>query len=104
MPTLTIEYTTESERLQLERLLAYSTELRAVADTAESGSVLAACEAHVLVAGRRLLRDHLQTTLQAHIDRPQKSAGCPRERPPFPHRDHRLRGHRFVAAVRPRVG
>jgi hypothetical protein len=72
MPTLTIEYTTESERLQLERLIAYSAELRAVADTAASGTVLAACEAHVLDAGRRLLREHLQTTLQAHIDRPQK--------------------------------
>lgn len=72
MPTLTIEYTTDSERLQLERLLAYSAELRRVADAAESGSVLAACETHVLDAGRRLLREHLQTTVQARIDQPQK--------------------------------
>jgi hypothetical protein len=72
MPTLTIEYTTESERLQLERLIAYSAELRQVAAVAESGGVLAACEAHVLDAGRRLLREHLQATVQAHIDQPQK--------------------------------
>ena len=72
MPSLTIEYATESERLELERAVAYLTEMRVVASTAAPGTVLDACESHALDAGRRLLRENLQASLQSHIDAKKK--------------------------------
>ena len=68
MPSLTIEYATDAERLELERAIAYFAEMRSVARTAPHGTVLAACESHALAAGRKLLRDNLQATVQSHID------------------------------------
>ena len=72
MPTLTIEYATEAERLELERAIAYFTEMRSVAATAAHGTVLAACESHALTAGRKLLRENLQASVQSHIDAQKK--------------------------------
>jgi len=72
MPSLTIEYTTAAERLELERVIAYCTEMRVVASTAAFGTVLAACESHALTAGRKLLRDNLQASVQSHIDAQKK--------------------------------
>lgn len=72
MPTLSIEYATDAERLELERAIAYFTEMRSVASSAPSGTVLAACESHALTAGRKLLRDNLQSTVQSHIDAQKK--------------------------------
>ena len=68
MPSLTIEYTTDAERIELERAIAYLAEMRKVAFTAAPGTVLAACEAHALDAGRRLLRETLESSVQSHID------------------------------------
>src|SRR5262249_8697684 len=44
MPTLTIEYRDESERLALEQAIAYVTDLRQLALDAPAGTVLDACE------------------------------------------------------------
>lgn len=72
MPSLTIEYATDAERLELERAIAFCTELRTVAATAAPGTVLAACESHALDAGRKLLRENLQSAVQSRIDSQKK--------------------------------
>jgi hypothetical protein len=64
MPTLTIEYQTEAERLLLEQALAFFAQMRQVADSAPDGTVLAACEQVALADGRRLVRDALGTAVQ----------------------------------------
>lgn len=68
MPTLTIEYQTEAERLILEQAIAYATGMRRLAVTAPHGTVLAACEQLVLTDGRKLLRDTLAGAIQARAD------------------------------------
>lgn len=55
MPTLTIEYDTDAERLQYERAIAYVQELNRVGADAAPGTVLDACEGFALDRGRRLL-------------------------------------------------
>jgi hypothetical protein len=64
MPTLTIEYQTDAERLILEQALAFFTQMRQVAATAPDGTVLAACEQVALDSGRRLVRDTLASAVQ----------------------------------------
>jgi hypothetical protein len=44
MPTLTIEYRDDAERLALEQAIAYVAHLRQLAQDAPDGTVLAACE------------------------------------------------------------
>jgi hypothetical protein len=68
MPTLTIEYQTEAERLLLEQAVAFFTQMRQVADTAPDGTVLAACEQVALADGRKLVRDALGTAVQQRAD------------------------------------
>ena len=68
MPTLTVEYATESDRLALEQAIAFVTDLRRLADTAPDGTVLDACEALAVGDGRRLLRDSLASAVQARAD------------------------------------
>jgi hypothetical protein len=68
MPTLTVEYQTEAERLLLEQALAFFGQLRAVAATAPDGTVLAACEQVALADGRKLVRDALGTAVQQRAD------------------------------------
>ena len=68
MPSLSIEYTTEAERLALEQAIAFFTQMQHVAATAPDGTVLAACEQVALDAGRRLLRDTFATAVQARAD------------------------------------
>lgn len=75
MPTLTIEYTTETERLALEPAIAFVAEMRQVAGAAAYGTVLDACETHALTAGRTLLRDTLESAIQSQIDAKKKSRG-----------------------------
>ena len=75
MPTLTIEYTTDAERLDLERAIAYFAEMRRVGATAPYGTVMSACEQLALGAGRQLLRDHLASAVQARADAQKKSLG-----------------------------
>src|SRR4051794_595287 len=50
MPSLTIEYTTDAERLVLEQALAYFAQMRQVAATAPDRTVLSACEQLALSA------------------------------------------------------
>jgi len=64
MPTLTIEYQSEAERLILEQALAFLAQMRQVAATAADGTVLAACERVALDSGRRLVRDTLASAVQ----------------------------------------
>ena len=79
MPTLTIEYTTEAERIELERAIAYVLEMRRLGATAAHGTVLDVCETFALGAGRELLRDNLAATAQVRADAEKKSpAGSPR--------------------------
>ena len=68
MPTLTIEYRTEAERLLLEQALAFFDGLRATAAGAPAGTVLDACERVALADGRRLLRDALADAVQRRAD------------------------------------
>jgi hypothetical protein len=68
MPTLTIEYHTDAERLILEQALAFVTQMRQVAATAPHGTVLAACEQLALADGRRLVRDTLAAVVQGRSD------------------------------------
>lgn len=80
MPTLTVEYATDAERLALEQAIAFFTQMRHLATTAPDGTVLAACEQLALTDGRALLRDTLAAAVQARADTPaqKKSARAPR--------------------------
>jgi hypothetical protein len=68
MPTLTIEYTTDAERLQYERMIAYIQEMNLLGLNAAHGTVLDACETFALDAGRKLLCDNLAAAIQARAD------------------------------------
>jgi hypothetical protein len=68
MPSLSIEYNTEAERLALEQAIAFFTQMRQVAVTAPDGTVLAACEQVALNDGRRLIKDTLAAAVQARAD------------------------------------
>ena len=64
MPSLTIDYHDDAERLALEQALAYVAHLRQLALTAPEGAVLAACEQLALQEGRALLRSTLTAALE----------------------------------------
>lgn len=68
MPTLTIEYQTEAERLILEQARAFFAQMRQVGATAPDGTVLAACEQVALDSGRKLVRDTLASAVQSRAD------------------------------------
>jgi hypothetical protein len=72
MPTLTIEYTTDAERIELERAIAYVQEMRRLGATAVHGTVLDTCETFALDAGRRLLRDNLAAAVQTRAEAEKK--------------------------------
>jgi hypothetical protein len=74
MPTLTIEYSTELERLQYERMVSYVQEMLRLGGTAAHGTVLDTCERFALDQGRQLLRDNLEAAVQARADAEKK---CP---------------------------
>lgn len=69
MPTLTVSlnYSTEAERLALEQVVAYLTHLHQVAADAPAGTVLDACEQVALGEGRAVLRTTLEAALQSRI-------------------------------------
>ena len=73
MPTLTLEYATDADRLALERPIAFVTDLRRLADTAPEGTVLDACEALAV-------RDSLTAAVQARAD----AADAPKKGPAGP--------------------
>lgn len=68
MPTLTIEYQTDAERLILEQAIAYASGMQRLGLSAPHGTVLAACEPLALTDGRKLLRDSLASAVQARAD------------------------------------
>jgi hypothetical protein len=72
MPTITLVYETEAERLILEQAAAYVAELRRVGATAPPGTVLAACEEVALASGRRWVRDSLAAALQDRVNAQKK--------------------------------
>ena len=77
MPTLTIEYRDDAERLALEQAVAYVTHLRQLALDAPDGSVLAACEQLALTDGRGLLRSTLAAALDSRTQDAEKKGGPP---------------------------
>ena len=77
MPTLTIEYRTEAERLILEQALAFCVQMRQVGATAPEGTVLAACERVALDSGRQLIRDTLASAIQGRADTTDASKKSP---------------------------
>lgn len=77
MPTLTIEYRTQAERLILEQALAFFAQMRQVSATAPDGTVLAACERVALDSGRRLVRDTLASVIQDRADSTDASKKSP---------------------------
>jgi hypothetical protein len=81
MPTLTIEYRDENERLALEQAIAYVAQLRQLALTAPDGTVLAACEQHALADGRALLRSTLAAALDSRIEAAEHKGGPPASAP-----------------------
>ena len=68
MPTLTIEYQTDAERLILEQAIAYVSSMQRLAANAPHGTVIDACEQLALTQGRKLLRDNLAAALQTRAD------------------------------------
>lgn len=77
MPVLTIEYRDEPERLALEQVIAFFTEMRQVAQTAPDGTVLAACEQVALRDGHALLRTTLAAAVQARVEAAERKGGPP---------------------------
>ena len=69
MPTLTIHYQTEAERLAYERAIAFVAELHQLGQDGPAETVLDACEGLALEKGRELLRDSLTAAIQARVDR-----------------------------------
>ncbi len=75
MPTLTIEYRDDHERLALEQAIAYVAHLRQLAQHAPAGTVLDACEQLALRDGRALLRSTLAAALHGRIDTAEQKGG-----------------------------
>lgn len=68
MPTLTIEYEDDSERLLIEQALAMVVDLKRTALEAPHGAVLAVCEAEAVAKGRRLTADALESALRRRVE------------------------------------
>jgi hypothetical protein len=81
VPTLTIEYRDEDERLALEQAIAYVNDLRQLAVTAPAGTVMEACEELALDKGRALLRSTLAAALHSRITLAEQKGGRPGSAP-----------------------
>ncbi len=77
MPSLTIHYRDEGERLLLEQAIAYVSQLRQVAQDAPAGAVLSACEQLALRQGRALLRSTLAAALEGRVAGGEQKGGPP---------------------------
>ena len=75
MPTMTIDYRDENERIALEQAIAYLGQLRQVAVDAPAGTVLEACETLALDQGRALLRTTLAAALHGRIALAEQKGG-----------------------------
>ena len=81
MPSLTIDYRNDAERLALEQAIAYVSHLSQVAQDAPDGSVLAACEKLALGDGRSLLRSTLAAALEGRVASAEQKGGPPASAP-----------------------
>lgn len=72
MPTLTIEYTTEAERLAYERAITFVAEMNRLGMQAPAGTVIDACEGLALSQGRALIQATLADAVQARVDEAEK--------------------------------
>lgn len=79
MPSLTVEYATDAERLVLEQTVSFLGQMRAVATHAPDGAVIAACERLALDSGRDLLRGAVAAAIQARVA--QAEADAKKKRP-----------------------
>src|ERR1700678_4527126 len=77
MPTLTINYDTDAQRLLLEQAVAYVTSLHGVAQAAPVGSILDACEKAALRQGKQLLRATLAGAVQSRIATLEEKGATP---------------------------
>jgi len=75
MPVGTFEYRSESERIAIERAIAFVTQLNDLALAAPAGHVLDACELQALTAGRNLLRESLQQAVQSYVGAADEKKG-----------------------------
>jgi hypothetical protein len=75
MPSLTIEYHDDAERLALEQAVAYVTQLRQTALSAADGTVLAVCEQLALRDGRALLRSTLAAAIKSRVGVAEQKGG-----------------------------
>ena len=75
MPVGTFEYRSESERITMERALAFVAQMHDLALSAPPGQVLDLCEGQALDAGRDLLQTTLQQALQTLIDQAEEKKG-----------------------------
>ena len=76
MPTLTIHYTTEAERLAYERAIAFVAEIHQLGLDSPAEAVVEACEGLALGRGRDLLRDSLAAAVQARVELAEKNGGA----------------------------
>ena len=76
MPSLTIEYRDNDERLALEQAIAYVNDLRQLAVDAPVGTVLDSCENLALDKGRALLRSTLAAALHSRIALDEQKGGA----------------------------
>lgn len=77
MATGTFEYSTEAERASIERLIAFASELHALAGTAEYGTALDACEGLALGKGRQAMLEALREAVQGRVDAADEKKGQP---------------------------
>ena len=88
MPTLSLEYRDENERLAQEQAIAYISDLRQFALDAPAGTVLDACEGFAPDRGRALLRSTLAAALASRVALAEQKGGthapAPRRTPDAP--------------------
>lgn len=77
MPTLTIHYETEGERLAYERAVVFVAELHQLGMDCPADRVVDACEDLALGRGRDLIRDALADAIQARVDQVEKKGARP---------------------------
>jgi hypothetical protein len=82
MPTLTIEYRDDHERLALEQAIASVTQLHQLALEAPDGTVVATCEQRALADGRALLRSTLAAALEGRSAAAEQKGGPHDTAPP----------------------
>jgi hypothetical protein len=71
-----MEFESEEELIAAEQAIAMARELKALADAAPDGRVLAVVEAAALEGGRRFVRERLQDALNAQAAVLEKKGGA----------------------------